>query len=78
MRTVGRVAALGERARVAGLALAGVDVLVADDAEAVRRVWRSLPEGVDLVILTPAAAEALKPDSAAAGSHRPLIAVMPP
>lgn len=49
---MGRVAALGEGARVAGLALAGAVVLVADDPEAVRRGWRSLPDGVDLVILT--------------------------
>lgn len=75
---MGRIAALGERARVAGLALAGAVVLVADNPEAVRRIWRSLPEGVHLVILTPAAAEALEPDLAAAGGRHPLTAVMPP
>ncbi|MFF7490089.1 hypothetical protein ACFZBC_32020 [Streptomyces luteogriseus] len=76
--TMGRVAAIGERARVAGLALAGAAVLVAEDAEAVRRVWRGLPDDVDLVILTPAAAEALESPPAAPGGSRPLTAVMPP
>ncbi len=75
---MGRVAALGERSRVAGLALAGAVVLVADAPEAVRRIWRSLPDGVDLVILTPAAAEALESDPAARGGRGPLTAVMPP
>ncbi len=75
---MGRVAALGERSRVTGLALAGAVVLVADDARAVRRAWRSLPDGIDLVILTPAAAEALEPDPATSGGRRPLTAVMPP
>ncbi|WCH97169.1 hypothetical protein POD33_35585 [Streptomyces moderatus] len=74
---MGRVAALGERSRVAGLALAGADVLVADDPEAVRQLWRTLPEGIDLVILTAAAAEALESDPAAPGDRRPLTAVMP-
>ncbi|WP_259408168.1 V-type ATP synthase subunit F [Streptomyces akebiae] len=75
---MGTVAAIGERARVVGLALAGVAVLVADGPDDVRRVWRSLPDGVDLVILTPAAAEALESDSAMPGGHRPLTAVMTP
>ncbi|GGZ95875.1 hypothetical protein [Streptomyces bluensis] len=75
---MGSVAALGERDRVAGLALAGAVVLLADDPDAVRRLWRSLPDGIELVILTPAAAEALGPDLAALGSRRPLTAVMPP
>ncbi|MFG2549390.1 hypothetical protein ACGFWF_05490 [Streptomyces sp. NPDC048581] len=75
---MGYVAALGERARVVGLALAGAVVLLADDPDAVRRAWRSLPDGIDLVILTPAAAEALESDFAAPGARHPLIAVMPP
>ncbi|MER5601053.1 hypothetical protein [Streptomyces sp. NPDC002265] len=75
---VGRVAALGERSRVAGLALAGVVVLAADAPEAVRRGWRSLPDDVELVVLTAAAAEALGPEPGAPTGGRPLIAVMPP
>ncbi|WP_406253809.1 hypothetical protein [Streptomyces chartreusis] len=74
---MGRVAALGERTRVTGLALAGAVVLVADDPGAVRRIWQSLPDGIDLVILTPAASEALGLDPAASGGRRPLTAVMP-
>ncbi|MCQ9179409.1 hypothetical protein KMT30_10270 [Streptomyces sp. IBSBF 2953] len=76
--TMGRVAALGERARVAGLALAGAVVLVADDPEAVRRGWRSLADDVDLVILTPAAAEALEQDPGSPAGSRRLTTVMPP
>ncbi|MFJ4696215.1 hypothetical protein [Streptomyces sp. NPDC088766] len=79
---MGRVAALGERSRVAGLALAGAVVLAADDPEAVRRAWRSLPDGVDLVILTPAAAEALDRDRdldpTVSTGRRRLTTVMPP
>ncbi|MFF7647566.1 hypothetical protein [Streptomyces canus] len=76
--TVGRVAALGERSRVAGLALAGAVVMVADAPDAVRRAWRSLPDDVDLVLLTAAAAEALGPEPGVRTGGRPLIAVMPP
>ncbi|WP_340375279.1 hypothetical protein U5640_09090 [Streptomyces sp. SS7] len=75
--TVGRVAALGERSRVTGLALAGAVVLVADTPEAVRRCWRALPGDVDLVLLTPAATEALAETGEPTGG-RPLTAVMPP
>lgn len=73
---MGTVAAIGEQVRVAGLALAGVTVLTAEDPEAVREAWRRLPEGVDLVILTPAAAGALGPEPPAGAW--PLTAVMPP
>ncbi|WP_406481153.1 V-type ATP synthase subunit F [Streptomyces sp. NBC_01615] len=53
------MAAIGEQARVAGLALAGVTVLVAEEPESVRRAWQGLPQGVALVIVTPAAADTL-------------------
>ncbi|KOT42777.1 hypothetical protein ADK41_07705 [Streptomyces caelestis] len=59
------------------MALAGAVVLVADDPDAVRRAWRSLPDGIDLVILTPAAARALESGPATGGALRPLTAVMP-
>ncbi|MDX3633415.1 MULTISPECIES: hypothetical protein [Streptomyces] len=71
------MAALGEQARVAGLALAGVLVLVAEDPRAVRRTWRVLPDDVQLVILTPAAAKALDLPEPPRGGQ-PLTAVMPP
>ncbi|WP_206305825.1 V-type ATP synthase subunit F [Actinacidiphila soli] len=72
---MGRVAAIGEQARVAGLALAGVTVLVAEEPESVRRAWHDLPQDVALVIVTPAAADTLGP--ALLDGTRPLTAVMP-
>ncbi|WP_235437907.1 V-type ATP synthase subunit F [Kitasatospora griseola] len=73
---MGEVAAIGERLRVAGLALAGVTVHVAEEPEAVRRAWRNLSGDVAFVIVTPAAADALGPTGRE--STHPLIAVMPP
>lgn len=72
---MGRVAALGEGVRVAGLALAGVTVMAAEEPHAVREGWQSLPPDVTLVILTPAAADALGP--APLESAGPLTVVMP-
>ena len=72
---MGRVTAVGEQRRVAGLALAGVDVVVAEEAQAVHEAWQTLPADVDLVILSPAAAAALGPERLTRG--RPLTAVMP-
>ncbi len=69
---MGHMVAIGEPARVRGFALAGAVVLVAEDASAVRRAWRSMPEDTDVVILTPAAAAAIGPLP-----DRPLIAVLP-
>jgi vacuolar-type H+-ATPase subunit F/Vma7 len=73
---MGHIAAIGERTRVAGLATAGVTVLVAEHPDAVRDAWRELPTGVSLVILTPAAADVIGP--ALEESALPLAAVMPP
>jgi vacuolar-type H+-ATPase subunit F/Vma7 len=61
---MGTVAAIGEQVRVAGFALAGVTVFTAEAPDTVRKAWRGLPEGVELVILTPS-------------GTLPLIAVMP-
>jgi len=55
----GRIAVLGESARVAPFALAGAIVAPADEPAAVRTAWRALPADVLVVILTPAAAAAL-------------------
>jgi hypothetical protein len=55
----GTIAAIGEEVLLRGLGLAGVQVLPADQPEAVRAAWRGLPDPVALVILTPAAAAAL-------------------
>jgi vacuolar-type H+-ATPase subunit F/Vma7 len=71
------VTAIGARTSVCGLALAGVDVLVAEDAGAVRRAWRALPVTAGLVILTAEAAEALGAETTAPAPSRPLTVVMP-
>ncbi|MEU6370466.1 V-type ATP synthase subunit F [Streptomyces sp. NPDC046931] len=76
--TMGTVAAIGARSRVSGLALAGVDVLVAEHPDAVRKAWRTLPGTVSLVIVTPEAAEALETETAEPDPSRPLTVVMPP
>jgi vacuolar-type H+-ATPase subunit F/Vma7 len=73
---VGAVAAIGEQTRVAGLALAGVTVLVAEEPQSVRRAWHAVARDVVLVIVTPAAAGALGPALLEGG--RPLAVVMPP
>ncbi|WP_261994451.1 MULTISPECIES: V-type ATP synthase subunit F [unclassified Streptomyces] len=74
---MGTVAAIGARTRVSGLALAGVDVLVAEDPDAVRSAWRTLPGTVGLVILTAVAAEALGSAATGPDPSRPLTVVMP-
>jgi vacuolar-type H+-ATPase subunit F/Vma7 len=56
---MGRVAAIGEDVRVQGFALAGVLVLPGDTPADARASWAALPADVDVVILTPSAAEAL-------------------
>ncbi|MGI5441046.1 V-type ATP synthase subunit F [Streptomyces shenzhenensis] len=71
------VAAIGARAGVCGLALAGVDVLVAEDPDAVRRAWEVLAGTVGLVILTAEAARALGDAATAPDPARPLTVVMP-
>ncbi len=50
---------LGEAARVTPWALGGAVVLPADDPGEVRAAWSGLTAGIDVVLLTPAAAEAL-------------------
>ncbi|HEY5014402.1 MAG TPA: hypothetical protein VIK61_17090 [Acidimicrobiia bacterium] len=67
------IAALGESHRVEGFALAGALVLVAADAHAVRDAWARLPDDVEVVVLTPAAASALE----AVVQARPLRVVLP-
>jgi vacuolar-type H+-ATPase subunit F/Vma7 len=59
MAREGTVAALGETALVQGFALAGVRVVSAEDADAVRSAWSTLPPDVAVVILTTNAARAL-------------------
>jgi len=53
------VVAIGEHVRLAGYALAGVDVRAAEDAAAARQAWEELSEEVACVILTPASRASL-------------------
>ena len=71
---MGRVVAVGEPDRLAGLVLAGVAVLPAETAAEVLAAWADLEGVAGLVLLTPAAARALagRPDTG-----RPLRAVIP-
>ena len=57
---MGLVVALGETARVKGLALGGAAVVAAEDPESVRRAWAELGDEVAVVILTKAAADAVQ------------------
>jgi vacuolar-type H+-ATPase subunit F/Vma7 len=70
-----RVAALGEPLVVAGYALAGAVVLPAEGESQVRAAWDDLPEDVDVVLLTAAAARCLG-QTLAPTSH-PLTVVIP-
>jgi vacuolar-type H+-ATPase subunit F/Vma7 len=72
---MGTVAAIGDEALVGGFALAGVRVFAAQDPDEVVRVWRDLPDTVELVILSRAAAAAL--GDAARTTVPPLVAVLP-
>ncbi|WP_413797151.1 V-type ATP synthase subunit F [Streptomyces iranensis] len=72
---MGRVVAVGERTRVAGLVLAGVTVVAAEEPDAIREAWRALPSGTALVILTPTAADTL--GQVLVSGTRPLTVVMP-
>ena len=54
-------AAIGEEVRVAGFALAGVEVHAAADDVAARAAFAALPEDVACLILTEAACAALRP-----------------
>lgn len=67
---MGRVAILGESARVTDFGLAGAIALPADTVQAVRLAWTTLPPDVAVVILTPMAAGAL------GQVHGPLTVVM--
>jgi vacuolar-type H+-ATPase subunit F/Vma7 len=70
------VAVIGEHPVVAGFALAGARVYPAHGPTQVQAVWRALPETVAIVILTPAAADAVR--GLPTSRHRaPLTVVMP-
>jgi vacuolar-type H+-ATPase subunit F/Vma7 len=54
------VVAVGEARRLAGFALAGVDVRAAESTPAVHDVWERLEGDVGLLILTPQSEAALE------------------
>jgi vacuolar-type H+-ATPase subunit F/Vma7 len=72
---VGKVVVLGELVRVQGYALAGAVVAVAECPEDVRRAWDQMARDVALVVLTPAAAEALG-EATTLRAREPLTVVM--
>jgi vacuolar-type H+-ATPase subunit F/Vma7 len=69
------IAVIGEQEHARTFAFAGVRVIVADDPDAARTAWRSLPADVGLVILTAAAHAAL--DSELSHRDQRLWVVMP-
>lgn len=71
---MGRIVAIGEAHRARGFGLVGCEVVVSD-AEGARRAWAALGDDVDLVVLTPAMADALVEELQA--NDAPLVAVMP-
>lgn len=72
---MGGVVAIGERTEVAGLALAGVTVLVAERPDDAVAAWEALPPGTALVLVGRAAARALGP--ARLEAPEPLTVVLP-
>jgi vacuolar-type H+-ATPase subunit F/Vma7 len=72
---MGRIAVLAAGLPVRGFALTGALVLPAEEPDTVRAAWRDLPDDVDVVILTMAAATVL--GAAVTTVRRPLTAVLP-
>jgi vacuolar-type H+-ATPase subunit F/Vma7 len=68
---VGRIAVVGEESEVAVYRGTEAMVYAAEDPDAVRAAWRSLPDDVDIVIVTAAAATCI--DSTPEGSSRRTI-----
>jgi vacuolar-type H+-ATPase subunit F/Vma7 len=58
---VSLIAAIGDEARLAGYALAGVQLHAAADDLSARAAWSALDDEVACVILTPAAQAAIAP-----------------
>jgi vacuolar-type H+-ATPase subunit F/Vma7 len=79
---VQRVVAVGERSRVEGFALAGAEVVVAENPADVRSAVAALGDDVAVLLLTPRAAAAVAPPDGAVQADlapgRPLPVVLPP
>jgi len=70
------IAVLGEPVRTAGYGTVGIRLLEATTADEVRRCWRELADDVGVVLLTPAAAEVIGPESLE--SSTVLTVILPP
>ncbi len=68
------IVAIGDPTKLAGYALAGVDVKHATEPDQVRKAWLGIGSDVGLVLLTVEARQAL-PDPL--GRHDVLVAVLP-
>lgn len=71
------VAAIGAADLVAGFGLAGARVLPAEEPASVLAAWHGLPADTAVVVLSGAAAEALRGELAARGPDGPLTVVLP-
>jgi vacuolar-type H+-ATPase subunit F/Vma7 len=56
---MGRIGVLGDRHRIQGFAMAGVEAFAADTDDDLSAAWQSLPSDLAVLILTPQAATAL-------------------
>ncbi|KQX64534.1 hypothetical protein [Angustibacter sp. Root456] len=75
---MGGIAVLGERTRIPDLAAGGAVAYIADTPEDVRRAWTELLVDTAVVVLTPAAAQALHDQlEVPPAPDRPLVVVMP-
>ncbi len=70
----GEIVVIGEPALVAGYAMTGTTTMPAQGPDEVRQAWETLPSGTSPVILTAAAAAALRGQLS---ETDPLTAVMP-
>ncbi|HZV24914.1 MAG TPA: V-type ATP synthase subunit F [Acidothermaceae bacterium] len=69
------IAVIGEAVRTAGFGLAGAIVFECETPDEVRKAWDALPDDVVSVIVTPAAAAALRRD--VDRDQMPPVVVMP-
>jgi vacuolar-type H+-ATPase subunit F/Vma7 len=76
---MGGIAVIGERSRITDLAAGGALAYAADTPDEVRRAWADLLLDITVVVLTPAAAQAIQDQLDVSPSpDRPLVLVMPP
>lgn len=56
---MGRIGVLGDRHRIQGFAMAGVEAFAAQTEDDLTATWQNLPSDLAVLILTPQAATAL-------------------